>query len=166
MSLVPSRRHRGFTLVEVLMFTAILGVLAVGILPQVAIQTPDDLEKIARTRLRVFRQQIQLYAQEHNGKYPAQDSRDSRDFEDALLYSSDEDGKVGSVGTKPFGPYFIQHLPANPYTNSTRVKVVSDVDAVRSDDNPLYGWFYDPTTGRIKANTTATAENGTPIDEY
>ena len=165
MSLVPSRRHHGFTLVEVLLLTAVLGLLAAGILPQVTIRSSDDLEQNVRIRLRVLRQQIELYAQEHNGRRPAHNSDRPEDFEDAMLYSSDVEGNLGTVGTKPFGPYFIHHVPANPYTNSSRVKIVSDVDAARSDDDPLYGWFYNPESGRIKANTTATTENGTPIDE-
>ena len=165
MATSPSRRHRGFTLVEVLMLTAIFGVLAAGILPQVASRKSDDLEQAARTRLRVLRQQIELYAQEHHGKYPAQSRVRPSDFEDALLFSSDADGNLGAVGTKPFGPYFVHHVPANPYTDSSRVKIVDDVSAARSDDSPLYGWFYNPKTGEIKANTTATADDGTPIDE-
>ncbi len=165
MSLVPSRRHHGFTLVEVLMLTAVLGLLAAGILPQVTSRSSDDLEQNVRTRLRVLRQQIELYAQEHDGRYPAHHSDRHEDFEDALLYSSDVEGNLGKVGTKPFGPYFIHHVPANPYTNSSRVKIVSDVDAAHSDDDPLYGWFYNPANGRIKANTTETTRNGTPIDE-
>jgi predicted regulator of Ras-like GTPase activity (Roadblock/LC7/MglB family) len=57
-----------------------------------------------------------MYRFQHSGKYPADGSTDPKDFEDAMLLSSDADGTTGAIGTKPFGPYCVGQLPPRSRT--------------------------------------------------
>ena len=156
---------RGFTLVEVLIVVAVLAIMTATVLPQFTAANDDALESALREDLKLLRSQIELYKYQHKGNYPGKGSIHAQDFLDAMLLSSDLDGTTGPINTKPFGPYFIGQLPPNPYTGGTQVRLVDDVAADVPDDDPVVGWIYNPATGKIKANTTGTAADGTPLQK-
>jgi general secretion pathway protein G len=158
---IRNRQRRGFTLVEVLIVVVILGILAATVLPQFTSADNDARESALIQNLQVLRSQIQLYQFEHNGKFPADGETDGTKVADALLLSSSADGTTGDPGTLPYGPYIIGQLPANPYTGARDVRIVTDVAAATPDDDTTEGWIYNPATGRIKANSTALAGDGT-----
>jgi type II secretory pathway pseudopilin PulG len=143
----------------VLIVVVILGILAATVLPQFTSAGEDAKESALVQDLQTFRSQIELYKFQHNGKYPATGSTTATDFENALVKSSDADGTVGEVGTKPYGPYFIGNLPPNPYNGLRTVKIV-DADTLPAADDST-GWLYSSRTGRIKANSTGMAKDGT-----
>lgn len=160
-----TREIRGFTLVEVMIFMMVIGISAATILPQFTAANNDAREAALREDLEVLRSQIELYRFQHNGNYPGKGSIYPQDFQDAMLLSSDADGTSGPPNSKPFGPYFIGQLPSNPYTGGHRVRIVDDVAAAVPDDDPVEGWLYNPATGKIKANCTGTAADGTPLQK-
>lgn len=155
--------RRGFTLIEVLIVVVILGILAATVLPQFTSASQDAKETALVQDLQTFRSQIELYKFQHNGKYPAAGTTDPQAFEDALTLSSDPDGTTGPIGTKPFGPYFIGQLPSNPFNNKRDAKVVDANTLPAADDTT--GWIYSSVTGRIKANSTGSTDEGTPLED-
>jgi type II secretory pathway pseudopilin PulG len=159
------RPHSGFAVLEVLLIVVVLGVAAAAILPRLAVHDEQALADELRRNLDTLRKQIDLYAQDHGGQFPSWGSTDPQSFDDAMLLSSDPDGTTGDVGTKPFGPYLISQVPANPYTGGRRVRFVADVPTAPTDDSREFGWLYDPARGRIKANVTGSTPDGTPLDE-
>ena len=62
--------RRGFSLVEILIVVAILGILAAIVLPEFQAHTQQAKEAAAKDNLRILRQQIELYAAQHNGLAP------------------------------------------------------------------------------------------------
>ena len=156
---VKMSKRRGFTLVEVLIVVVILGILAATVLPQFTSASEDAKEAALVQDLQTLRSQIELYKFQHRDKYPAAGSTTAADFENALLKSTDEDGTVGDIGTKPFGPYFIGQLPPNPYNGKRDVKIVNAITLPAADDTT--GWIYSSLTGRLKANSTGLAADGT-----
>ncbi len=160
-----ARCPRGFSVAEVLIVVAVLAIMAATVFPQFTAANDDALESALREDLKLLRSQIELYKYQHQGHYPGKGSIYPKDFLDAMLLSSDLDGKTGPITSKPFGPYFIGQLPPNPYTGGTKVRIVDDVASEVPDDDPVVGWIYNPATGKIKANTTGTAADGTPLQK-
>jgi type II secretory pathway pseudopilin PulG len=153
-------------LVEVLIVMMVFAIMGATVLPQFTAENHEAQEAALRQDLKLLRSQIELYKFQHNGNYPGKGSIYPDDFLNALLQSSDADGTTGPINSKPFGPYFLGQLPPNPYTGGTRVRIVDDVGTAVADDDPVEGWIYNPATGRIKANCTGAAMDGTPLDRF
>ena len=60
----------GFTLVELMIVVAILGVLAAIVLPEFAGHIQQAKESAAKDNLRILREAIERYAADHNGVPP------------------------------------------------------------------------------------------------
>ncbi|CAN7547696.1 type II secretion system major pseudopilin GspG [Trinickia sp. LjRoot230] len=74
MELAASRagRQRGFTLIEIMVVIAILGILAALIVPKI-MSRPDEARRVAaRQDIGSIRQALDLYRLD-NGRYPSQD---------------------------------------------------------------------------------------------
>ena len=135
-------RQRAFTLVEILVVVVILGILAAIVVPQFSNASEDSKESALQQDLFRIRQQIELYANHHNGDYP-----DLANFIDQMTLPSDLDGNTAAIGTAGYhyGPY-LQKMPNNPFTDTVPL---SD-GAVGSS-----AWYYDQATGHIAPNDSA-----------
>ena len=66
------RRQRGFTLIEIMVVVAILGILAALIVPKI-MSRPDEARRIAAKQdIGTIMQALKLYRLD-NGRYPSQD---------------------------------------------------------------------------------------------
>ncbi len=66
----PARRPRGFTLIEVMVVVAIMGILAALIVPRVVGRTDDARVAAARADIAQLMQALKLYRLD-NGRYPS-----------------------------------------------------------------------------------------------
>jgi len=170
------QKRMGFTLVEILIVVIILGILGAIVLPQFSEASDDAKESALIQDLQTMRAQAELYKFHHNGEYPSSVGGTSQDFKDQMCKATKLDHATGEVGdaTFPLGPYFVKHCPANPYNGGRGVKIVDDVPGAVVDElatesidgeDVKVGWFFNPATGRLKANADGTAADGTKLED-
>lgn len=172
------KHSHAFTLVEVLIVVVILGILAAIVLPQFS-QASDDAKESALVQdLQTMRAQVELFKFHHGGTYPA-DGADANAFWEQMCKATKYDKladtiTVGAVGDAdfPLGPYFLKDVPANPYNGGRGVQIVADVPGQTADETATVtvdskeikvGWFFNPATGRLKANCEKDAADGTAL---
>lgn len=69
-----SRRRAGFTLVEILLVLAIIGVIAAFAVPQLIGQQQGAMINATKVHIADFEKNVQLYAVAHDGVYPQGDA--------------------------------------------------------------------------------------------
>ena len=127
-------KNKGFTLVEILIVVIILGILAAIVIPQFTNASSNAKVSSLTSDLQTIRDQIELYAVQHNDTYPT-----AGGFVAQMTATTDISGNAGAG----FGPY-MQSVPTNPFTLTNTV------------GNGAYGasaWYYDGA-GNFRANDT------------
>lgn len=100
-----NRRRRGFTLIEVLLVLAILGVIAAMVVPQLLGRQQKANDDAARLSITGLEQALDFYAVDHNGEYPT-----TGEGLEVLLTAPNNDDKWK-------GPYIkdSKKLPVDPW---------------------------------------------------
>lgn len=127
---------RGFTLLELLIVTVILGILATIVVPQFTDATQETRSTSTRVVLRTLRFQLERYKFEHQDRYPQ-----LSELWVNLIEQSDPDGTLNPAGK--YGGYLVKP-PYNPFTKSFTV-------VAPGAESTLDGWTYDETNGKLAA---------------
>ena len=135
-------RERAFSLVEVVLAVAILGILAAIVIPRMSRGTAGSSEVALIADLRLLRGAIDHYAVDHGGAFPT-----NNDIMDQLTKYTDLLGDVQATmdTTHMYGPYLmcIPPLPVGARKGNTQIADNASVTV---------GWVYNETTGAIRAN--------------
>lgn len=153
-----AERKTAFSLVELMIVVAILGILAALVIPEIQGQSQRAKEAAAKENLRVFREAIERYALDHNGippGYPADDTSTSPTY--PTLYSQ------LIIKNK-----YLKRLPKNPFNNYTNVLVFSNDNPIDPNGEypPTVGWLYHPNTKTLKINKQGFDSNGEKYYNY
>ena len=164
---------RAFTLVEVLIVVAILGILAAVVLPTFQGQTAIARESSAKDSLSTMRTQIEFYKIEHDGVPPGYVNGnpttvltlEKQFVGTTMLMGLASANKVPSA-LFPYGPY-IRKMPENPFNNLTNIAYVAEGTAFSAAvDGTTSGWLYKKETGEFKINWTGTDSEGVNFYDY
>ena len=149
---------KAFSLVEVLIVVAILGILAAIVVPQFQSNTQQAREAAAKDNLRILRNQIELYAARHGGVPPGYPNNDP---------SMSPSNHAFATQMITDGNY-LSKMPVNPFNGKTVIKMVSDGEDFPTEPlvTSLYGWIYQPATKTIKLNWPGTDSEGISYFSY
>ena len=140
-------RRRGLTLVELLIVTIIVAVLAATLIPQFSESNKDAKMSNLKFNMRTVRAQLEAYKKDHFGAYPP--AKTSGELKSQLTQKTNPNTTI-DVAKGTCGPYLQGDLPANPFNRSTGVAILRG-DTEPTDPsgspggwqyNPQHGWFY------------------------
>lgn len=164
--------RKAFTLIELMIVVAILGILASIVIPQLQGNTIQAKESAAKSILATLRSQIELYKMQHNGRYPGYYGMMpiiESTCVNQLIYPTSANGNVGASKTPdnlfPYGPY-LQEFPRNPFNGKNTILYVAAAGDFLTCANDTTGWLYKRETGEIRLNTTKSDASNTPYASY
>jgi len=169
-------RRAGFTLIEILIVVAILGVLAAIVVPELSSASRQAREGVIKDDLRFMREQITRYMIQHDDRppgYPAGSiiataTPDETNFIDQMTRYSDVTGATagGYSNNFKFGPYLTK-IPDNPLSSKNGILVVDNGAAIPAPDlTQPYGWIYKPQTLQFMPNLPGVDLDGRPYTSY
>ncbi len=149
---------KAFTLVEILIVVAILGILAAIVMPEFQNHIQKAKESSAKDNLRILRNAIEVYAVNHMDVPPG--------------YPNDDRTRTPNFMVMGRGLTDINHylsdIPENPFNDSWQIKVLADdeVFPTTAEHTDLYGWIYQPKTKEIRLNWSGTDSDGNTYFSY
>lgn len=170
----PSRStsRRGFTLAELVVVIAVLGVTAALGLPRFAAAESVDHEARLGESIRDLRRAVTVYTAQHNDVPPGHpDGRVAASpTADALIAQltgwTDADGRATQSAHNAFrfGPY-LRAIPLNVVSELSTVRFVAPG---RPIDTPMdvAGWVYQPNTLTIAPDTSGRDDRGVRYFDY
>ena len=158
-AIVQGRRRRAFSLIEILIVTVILAILAMVIVPRVSDASHEAAENSLKDDLRYLRTQIGVYKAQHRDLAPGI----TGNFLNQMTLYTDEAGTTSptKTPTHKFGRYLMR-MPANPLNHKDTIKISNAADLTAEVDDTT-GWVYNPATQQIIANTSGADNNGSGI---
>ncbi len=149
-----TRRASGFTLIEVMIVIAILGLLAAVAIPQFKSNKEEGKAASMVSSLSILRTAIDSYWTQHDD-FPGPTAAK---LADQLLGQTNKAGKTGEGDGYGYGPYLRgDTIPENPLTETNKVKVV---DAMPTEADGASAWIYCSVTGEIRSNATGKTLDG------
>ncbi len=153
---------KAFTLVEVLIVAAIVGILAAIVIPEFQSYAQQAKEAAAKDNLRILRVAIERYAAEHNGIPPGYIDNDP-----SRLAVSPGAGPAWT-GQLVKNEEYLSKLPENPFNGKWETLFIDNSEVFPSEpvSTELYGWIHQPATKTIRLNWPGTDSSGISYFAY
>ena len=166
-------KNKAFTLVELLIVVAILGIMAAIVIPSFQGNVAQAKESASQTNLVTMRTQVELYKIHHNSIPPGYDNGSAVDEATLALQFTATTSVAGasSSSTIPTSPYlygpYLKKIPTNPYNNLSSIAYVAlATEFSAAADGTSSGWLYKKETGEIAMNYTGTDSKGVAYYDY
>lgn len=156
-SMHKSLQYKAFTLVEILIVTMIVGILAMIVVPKMISASDDARESAIETDLQMLRRQINLYQAQHAGRSPhvnESNQTDTANMQARMLGKTDADGKLDASGDR--GPYLTE-WPVNPFASPGVAAVLTFGKATTPPRDDSSGWYFCYKTLMMYPNTALGA---------
>ena len=147
---------KGFSIVELMIVVAILGILAAIAVPAFQSHTTDAKSAAAKTNLHPLRATAELYAARHGAigpGYPADDASQTACW-NTFWAKIVRDGK------------YLQGLPKNPFNKKQTILMVQNGESMPSAATGSYGWVYKAATKDFRLDWPGTDSKGMRYFDY
>ena len=153
-----NRTKPGWTLAEMLIVAAIIGILAALAMPVLQGHYEKAKSATAKDSLRLLRNAIEIYEAQHNNIPPGYRNNDPEDVATQRAFRLQ---LVTNGG-------YLNEIPENPFNNIIVIKMIANANAFPTEPSAtdLFGWIYKPATKEIKLNWTGTDEEGVSYFDY
>lgn len=153
-----NRTKPGWTLAEMLIVAAIIGILAALALPILQGHYEKAKSSTAKDTLRLLRNAIEIYEAQHNNVAPGYINGDPEDTATQLAFYA----QMVTSGD------YLNKMPENPFNNLNAMKMVANADAFPTEPflPNLFAWIYKPATKEIRLNWTGTDDEGVSYFDY
>ena len=154
--LYAPRYRTAFTLIEILIVVAILGILAAVTLPSIQGHITKAKEATAKDNLRTLRQAIERYANDHDGIPPGYPNDDVTKNPDgfALFQQLSQNG------------IYLSDRPENPFNGLNNVIVLRNDDDFLDNVTGEFGWIYKPQTKETRIDWPGKDSEGVEYFDY
>ena len=147
---------QGFSLVELVIIVAILGILAAIVLPHFREYTTEAKEAAAKDDLRILRSAIEVYTAQHGGVPPGYPNDDPAETPSSAAFLQQ------TVQSQRY----LRRMPRNPFNNLNTMQVLGNNQAFPAEASGGSGWIYQPATKTIRLDWRGTDEQGIAYYDY
>ena len=166
-------KNKGFSLVEIILVVAILGILGAIIFPTFQNHVTNAKESAIKSNLLTIRNQIEMYKLQHTGIPPGYVNGVEVSVDSLVLQLTATSSVTGAVSSSTiptdsyfYGPY-VRKIPENPYNGLSSIAYVSaGTDFSAAADGTSSGWLYKKETSEFRVNWTSNDSNGIPFYNY
>jgi type II secretion system protein G len=150
-----SDKKSAFTLVELIIVVAILGILAAIVLPEFQGHAQKAKEAAARDNLRILREAIERYEADH-GIPPGYPDNNTNNSPAPIAFNVQLTSEGG----------YLNRFPKNPFNGYYVVLVLQDSESFPLEGTGTKGWIYKPATKEIRLDYPGTDSEGNLYFEY
>jgi len=147
---------QAFSIVELIIVVAILGILAAIVMPQFQSHATQAKEAAAKDNLRVLRSAIELYAAKHTGVAPGY-----KDNDPTTAPSSDYFRKQTTLDSH----YFVK-MPLNPFNKLDTIRMIGNGESLPAGATGNFGWIYQPARETIRLDWPGVDKDGIRYYDY
>jgi len=145
----------GFTLFEILIAIAIVGILAAIVIPEFLDRSQQAKETTAKENLQIIRNAIERYAAKNGGIAPGYPSNNPA----APVYE-------GAFYVKMLNYNYLTNKPENPFNNLTTIKMIKNNESLPIAATGQYGWIYKAETKTFKIDWPGNDSQGESYYDY
>jgi type II secretion system protein G len=147
---------KAFSLVELIIVTAVLGIMAAIVVPFFQSQSTQAKEAVAKDHLRILRSAIEVYTVQHRGIPPGYDGDNPLGTPSSAVFLT----QMVTSGN------YLKKMPENPFNNIETIRMIGNGESFPQDPLEGYGWVYQPATKTIRLSWSGTDSDGIRYFDY